>query len=64
MTTTPEPVVLLTVKEAARRLSIGRTKTFALIRSGALESILIGRARRVLAQSVADYCERQRTTMD
>ena len=53
-------LVLLTVEEAARRLRIGRTTCFALIRTGELESIPIGRLRRVPADAPAAYVARQR----
>jgi excisionase family DNA binding protein len=53
-------VVLLTVEEAARRLRIGRTTCFALIRTGELESIPVGRLRRVPADAPAAYVARQR----
>ncbi|WP_458087064.1 excisionase family DNA-binding protein [Streptomyces malaysiensis] len=53
-------LVLLTVEEAARRLRIGRTTCFALIRNGELESIDIGRLRRVPADAPAAYLARRR----
>lgn len=53
-------LVLLTVEEAARRLRIGRTTCFALIRTGELESIDIGRLRRVPADAPAAYLARRR----
>jgi excisionase family DNA binding protein len=44
----PMPVrVLLTVEEAAQRLHIGKTKTYALVKAGEIESVLIGRLRRI-----------------
>ncbi|MFF3345673.1 excisionase family DNA-binding protein [Streptomyces sp. NPDC002779] len=55
----PAPV-LLTVEEAARCLRIGRTTCFALIRSGELESLLIGGLRRVPADEPAAYLARRR----
>ncbi|WP_405814859.1 excisionase family DNA-binding protein [Streptomyces sp. NBC_00040] len=55
-------LVLLTVEEAARRLSIGRTTCFHLIGSGQLESVPIGRLRRVPADAVNDFLARLRTT--
>lgn len=63
--TAPEPefdstLVLLTVEEAARRLRIGRTSCFRLIRTGELESVPVGRLRRVPAAAVAEYVERLR----
>ncbi|MFJ4469746.1 excisionase family DNA-binding protein [Streptomyces sp. NPDC089424] len=55
----PAPVVL-TVEEAARCLRIGRTTCFALIRTGELESLLIGGLRRVPADAPAAYLARRR----
>ncbi|MFE1691130.1 excisionase family DNA-binding protein [Streptomyces albidoflavus] len=52
--------ILLTVEEAARRLRVGRTTCFALIRSGALESLTIGSLRRVPADAPAAYLARRR----
>nr|WP_202439429.1 excisionase family DNA-binding protein [Streptomyces sp. SID8356] len=53
-------MILLTVEEAARRLCVGRTTCFALIRSGALESLTIGNLRRVPADAPAAYLARRR----
>ncbi|MFD7877604.1 excisionase family DNA-binding protein [Streptomyces sp. NPDC059766] len=53
-------LVLLTVEEAARRLSVGRTTCFALIRSGELESITVGHLRRVPADAVPEFVARRR----
>lgn len=50
--------VLLTVEEAAKRLNIGRTKTYALVRSGQIASVRIGRLRRVPAEAIEDYATR------
>jgi excisionase family DNA binding protein len=51
---------LLTVEEAAARLSIGRTLMYELISTGAVESVTIGRLRRVrpidLETFVAGLC--------
>lgn len=49
---------LLTVEEAAERLRIGRTRMFALVKSGEIESILIGRLRRVPADAIDAYARR------
>jgi excisionase family DNA binding protein len=48
-------LVLLTVEEAAHRLRIGRTTCYKLIRTGALESVPVGRLRRVPAEAVPEY---------
>jgi len=50
--------VLLTVAEAAERLGIGKTKTYALVKSGEIESVLIGRLRRVHVDAITAYADR------
>ncbi|MFI5630616.1 excisionase family DNA-binding protein [Streptomyces sp. NPDC051664] len=58
-------LVLLTVEEAARRLRIGRTVCYRLISSGELESITVGRLRRVPADAVPEFvtrCRKRRPT--
>lgn len=53
---TPMPErVLLTVEEAAERLGIGKTKTYELVRTGALQSVRIGRLRRIHADAIKAY---------
>jgi excisionase family DNA binding protein len=47
--------LLLTVEEAARRLRLGRTLIYRLISSGELESVTVGRLRRVPAECLAEY---------
>ncbi|MFI7272633.1 MULTISPECIES: excisionase family DNA-binding protein [Streptomyces] len=60
---TPDPTLaLLTVEEAARRLSIGRTTCFGLISSGELESVPVGRLRRVPADAITTFVARLRRT--
>jgi excisionase family DNA binding protein len=56
-TTQPEgePRELLRVEDAAARLSIGRTYMFALIRDGVVESVKLGRLRRVPVDALTDY---------
>jgi excisionase family DNA binding protein len=54
---TPERV-LLTAEEAAERLGIGRTFMFKLIRAGEIESVQIGRLRRVPASEIQNYADR------
>lgn len=54
------PGLLLTVEEAAKRLRIGRTLMYALIRSGQVESIPVGRLRRIPAECLDEYVKRAR----
>ncbi|MEY9843069.1 excisionase family DNA binding protein [Streptacidiphilus sp. BW17] len=48
-------LVALTVEEAARRLGIGRTTMYALIASGEVQSVQIGRLRRIPADALDAY---------
>jgi excisionase family DNA binding protein len=58
---TPDEL-LLTVEEAARRLRIGRTLVYQLISSGELESVKVGRLRRVPAECLPAYVATLRRT--
>ncbi|MER7690686.1 excisionase family DNA-binding protein [Streptomyces sp. NPDC097610] len=53
-------LVLLTVEEAARRLRIGRTTCYRLIRNGELESVPVGSLRRIPAEAPGEYVARLR----
>ncbi|MFB4298445.1 helix-turn-helix domain-containing protein [Actinomadura sp. NTSP31] len=44
-----------TVKQVAEILQVGRDQVFALLRTGRLRSIKIGRLRRITAQQLADF---------
>ncbi len=57
-TATPQDRVLLTVEDAAKRLHIGRTTAWGLVKSGELPSVQIGRLRRVPASAVNAYATR------
>jgi excisionase family DNA binding protein len=54
--THPMPLVL-TVEQAAERLGIGRTIMYALVSSGAVESVRIGRLRRVPADALVTFLD-------
>jgi excisionase family DNA binding protein len=56
-----QPRLLLTVEEAAERLRLGRTFVYRLIMSGQLESVKVGRLRRVPADCLPDYVTALRT---
>lgn len=50
----PTPLVL-TVEEAADRLGVGRTLMYALVKSGDVESVTIGRLRRIPADALDTF---------
>jgi excisionase family DNA binding protein len=49
---------LLSVEAAATQLSIGRTTMYALLKTGAIESVRVGRLRRVPAEALTAYTTR------
>jgi excisionase family DNA binding protein len=53
----PAPRTLLTVEEAAERLAIGRTTVFALLKTGQLQSVQIGRLRRIPLEALDEYAQ-------
>ena len=53
-TVTVLPLVL-TVEAAADRLGVGRTLMYALVKSGAVESVTIGRLRRIPADALETF---------
>ena len=53
----PEPL-LYTVEEAAQRLGISRTHTYNYVLSGELQSIKLGRSRRVPAIALRAFVQR------
>ncbi|HEU5161140.1 MAG TPA: helix-turn-helix domain-containing protein [Streptosporangiaceae bacterium] len=54
--------LLLTTEEAAERLGIGRTKMVRLVSSGAVESVKIGRLRRIPAECLSEFVAQLRAT--
>ena len=53
--------LVLTIEEAARCLRIGRTLMYSLVSSGEVESVMIGRLRRVPIAALETYVSRLRT---
>lgn len=51
---------LLTVNEALERLALSRDKFYKLIRSGDLQTVKIGRARRVPEDAIEAFIDRHR----
>jgi excisionase family DNA binding protein len=52
--------LVLTIEEAAERLGIGRTLMYALVSAGEVESVRIGRLRRVPSDALEAYVLRLR----
>lgn len=52
--------LLVTVHEAARRLSIGRSTIYELIKEGELETIHIGRSCRITVDTLDAFVARLR----
>lgn len=55
---TPSSRVLLTVEEAAQQLGIGKTLMWRLVGNHEIESVRIGRLRRVPRSAIDDYAAR------
>ncbi|MEO3781012.1 helix-turn-helix domain-containing protein [Micromonospora sp. B11E3] len=53
--TTVDTRIVLTIEEAARRLGIGRTTMYALVKTGQIRTVTIGRLRRVPAFCLDEY---------
>ena len=52
--------LLLTPKAAAKRLSLAESTLYQLLTSGQIESVLIGRARRIPMEALISYIDRLR----
>jgi excisionase family DNA binding protein len=52
------PISLATDKQAACKLSIGRTKVYELLSKGLLRSVRIDRSRRIPVAALVDYVKR------
>jgi excisionase family DNA binding protein len=58
-----EPIrLVLTIGQAARRLGIGRTLMYSLVMSGEVESVTIGRLRRIPVECLTEYVTKLRDT--
>lgn len=56
----PDRPLLYSVEEAARQLGIGRTFMFHLIATGEIDSLKIGKRRKIPADALAAYVQRLR----
>ena len=55
---------LLTVAEAARRLGIGRSHAYIYVLRGELESVKLGKSRRVPVEAIDAFVARLRAESD
>ena len=55
--------LLVSIPEAARRLSTGRSTAYELVATGELEVVHIGRSARVPVAALASYVERLRRSV-
>lgn len=56
--------VLLKVEEAAELLSLGRSAVYEAIRVGRLESVTVGRSRRVPSEAITRFVAALRAETD
>ena len=61
MATATKPRIVLTVEEAAECLGIGRTLMYALVMAREVESVQIGRLRRIPVDALDMYVARLRS---
>jgi len=54
----PDDQLLVTPEEAARRLSLGRTTIYELMARGELQSVSVGRCRRVPVSELCSFVAR------
>jgi excisionase family DNA binding protein len=55
--------IVLTIEEAAERLGIGRTLMYAPVSAGEVESVRIGRLRRIPTDALDTYVRRLRALL-
>lgn len=60
MTAAPIEKLLYKPEEAAKALGIGRSKIYALMASGQLESVLVGGSRRIPLDAMHAFIEQLR----
>lgn len=56
--------LLLPPEDAADRISVSRTTIYGLMASGAIESVKIGRARRIPVEAIDSYVARLRNGVE
>lgn len=49
--------LFITVEEAAKRLNLGRTHVFRLLKDGTIPSVKLGRSRRISVRALKAWAE-------
>lgn len=55
--------MVLTIEQAAKVLGVGRTLMYGLVMNGEVESVTIGRLRRIPSEALSEYVNRLRTNV-
>ena len=55
-----EQLLLYKAEQAAEKLSIGRSRVFELLKSGEIESVSIGKSRRIASDALDAYVAKLR----
>lgn len=63
MTTTNIEPLLFTPAQAAAALSLGQTKVYELLATGALKSVKIGTARRIPREALHEFVQQQQSAL-
>lgn len=53
-----QPQRMLKVEQAAARAALGRTKMYELIKTGEIQSVKVGRSRRIPVEALDAYVAR------
>ena len=61
ITPSSEPHLLLRIEEAAERLGIGRSLMYHLVLTGEVESVRVGRLRRIPEECLREHIDRLRS---
>lgn len=53
-------MLLLTVREAAREIAVSKAQMYRLLQAGEIESVKIGRSRKIVRESLVQYVQHLR----
>jgi excisionase family DNA binding protein len=55
---TADDQLLFTPEDAATKLRVGRTRMYSILKSGELQSVKLGRSRRITAAALQEFVGR------